>query len=426
MTRFRFSPPTAGRGLPFALLLVALLASPLPMTAQLVLGQYEDEAPLRTWNILGPVGAASLGLGEARFALPADMTAALANPALLARLGTFTVTLVGSLYTAELYRFSVLNTGVLESRGNARKEAYALDYGGASFRWRGWTVGISAGLLADYGRPDIDYEYYSRGALMYSLSSDQSGFLRTFQVAVARDLGPRLALGLGFNLSDGQLARNVAEENVGAGYSILDDKTQERRGFFLNAGVAWEPVAGVQLGAAVRTPHTLKASDRSLLQYAAPKTGTLIEIRAEAEDTYEEPWVAGAGLAWTIRRRLLATADIAYFAWSKYRVVYFDEPLRRDFRDVVRLGAGVQYSLSISLLGRQALVPLRAGFGYDPQPMRESHSAYSLLTLGTGLVVDSIQLDFGILFGSERGSGRDLAVRRIALTMSYARTRETR
>ena len=426
MTITRSLLRTSSRRLPSVLLVVALLAGPRPSAAQLVLGQYEDEAPLGTWNVLGPLGGASLGLGGTRFALASDITAALANPALLARLPKFTVTLGGSLSAAELYRFSVLNTGVLESAGNAQAESYALDYGGASFRWRGWTVGISAGLTADYGRPKVLYEYYSRGTLSYSLSSEQAGLRRTFQAAVARDLGPRLALGLGFHLSDGHLERRVKEEYYDAGYSILDDKTQEFRGFFLNAGLAWEPIAGLRFGAAVRTPQTLNAADRSLLQYTAPAAGTLIEILAEADDTYDEPWMAGAGLSWAIGSRVLAAADIAYFAWSKYRASYFDEPLRRDFRDVVRFGAGVQYYLSASLFGRPALFPLRAGFGYDPQPMSAPRSGYRLLTFGTGLVVDNLRLDLGVLFGSERGSGRDLAVRRVALTMSYVLAGELR
>jgi len=270
------------------------------------------------------------------------------------------------------------------------------------------------------------YEYSSRGAVLYSLSSEQAGFLRTFQAAVARDLGPRLALGVAFNLSAGHLNRRVKEEYAGDGYSILDDKTQDLRGFFLSAGLIWEPVAGLRFGAAVRTPQTLKSSDQSLLQYSAPAARTLIEIRAEAEDTYDQPWVAGAGLTWAIGSRFLAVADVSYFAWSKYRASYFDEPQRRDFRDVVRFGAGIQYRLSASLFGRPALFPLRAGLGYDPQPMNAPRSAYRLLTLGTGLDFGNIRLDIGLLFGSERGSGHGLAVRRVALTMSYVLAGEGR
>lgn len=414
------------RLLPSAFLVVALAAGPHPLAAQLVLGQYEDEAPLRTWNVLGPAGAVSSGLGETRFALVTDLVSAFANPALLARLPRFTVTLAGSLSADELYRFSVVNTGVLETTANVRADSSALDFGGASLRWRGWTFGLSAGLTADYGRPRVFYDYAPHGAVLYSLSTRQAGFRRTFQAAAGRELGSRLALGVGFNLSDGRIERLVDERNSSGGYSILDDKTQDFRGFFLTAGLLWEPVAGLRLGAAVRTPQTLNADNRSLLRYEAPTAGTLIEISAEAEDAYDEPWMAGAGLTWAIGSRILAAADAAYFAWSKYRASYFDEPLRRDFRDIVRFGAGVQVHLTASLFGRPAIFPLRAGFAYDPQPMNAPRSAYRLLTLGAGLGLDNFRIDAGLLVGSERGSGRDLTVRRVALTASYVLAGERR
>jgi len=407
-------------GLLSGFLVLVLLAGPPSSAAQLVLGQYEDEAPLRTWNGLGSLGAASVGLGETCFALAADMTAAFVNPALLARLPKFTVTLSGSLSSAELYRFSILNTGVLESPGNTRADSTALDYGGASVRWRSWTAGISAGITADHGRPKLQYDYSPHGTLAYSLAGDQAGFRRTFQAAAAREIGRRLAVGVGFQLSDGHLERRVEEDYRAAGYSILDEKTQDARAFFFTAGLVWEPVDGLRFGGAVRTPQTLKSTDHSLLRYEAAGAGSPIEIRAEAEDSYDEPWMAGAGVAWAIGSRFLVTADAAYFAWSKYRVTYFDEPQARDFRDIVRFGAGVQYELAVSLFGRAALVPLRAGFVYDPQPMNALHSSYRLLSLGAGLAVEGFRLDLGLLVGSERGSGRDLAVRRLALTLTYA------
>jgi hypothetical protein len=371
---------------------------------------------------LGSLGAASTGLGETCFALAADLTAAFVNPALLARLPKVVVTLSGSLSSTELYRFSILNTGVLESPGNTRADSTALDYGGASVRWRGWAVGIAAGITADHSRPRLRYDYSPHGALLYSLAGDQAGFRRTFQAAVARDIGRRLALGVGFQLSDGHLERRLEESYPAAGYSILDEKIQDARAVFITAGLVWEPIDGLRFGGAVRTPQTLQSTDQSLLRYEAAGGGSPIEIRAEAEDSSDEPWMAGAGMSWAIGSRFLVAADAAYFAWSRYRVTYFDEPQTRDFRDIIRFGAGVQYELAASLFGRAALLPLRAGFIYDPQPMDARHSSYRLLTLGAGLALGGFRLDLGLLAGSERGSGRDLAVRRLALTLTYAPT----
>ncbi len=54
-----------------------------PAWSQLVLGQYEDEAPLRSWNQYGFLGATSLAVGGTRFAFATDCSTSLANPSLL-------------------------------------------------------------------------------------------------------------------------------------------------------------------------------------------------------------------------------------------------------------------------------------------------------------------------------------------------------
>jgi hypothetical protein len=79
-----------------ALLLLGVLALPTVSSAQLVLGQYEDEAPLRSWNTFGLTVASSLGRGETQLALAEDCSAALGNPALLASLPKFSVGFNGS------------------------------------------------------------------------------------------------------------------------------------------------------------------------------------------------------------------------------------------------------------------------------------------------------------------------------------------
>ena len=88
---------TTTRALSYCLLVLAILiALPVASPAQLVIGQYEDEAPLRTWNSFGLALASSLGRGETMFALADDCSAALSNPALLADLPRLTLSFNGS------------------------------------------------------------------------------------------------------------------------------------------------------------------------------------------------------------------------------------------------------------------------------------------------------------------------------------------
>jgi hypothetical protein len=90
---------------PFACLVPFLfLLFPCQARPQLVLGQYEDEAPVRTWNTLGIELAPSLACGGARTAAAWDASAALVNPALLCGLPKLTVTANGSRTSASMFR----------------------------------------------------------------------------------------------------------------------------------------------------------------------------------------------------------------------------------------------------------------------------------------------------------------------------------
>jgi len=398
---------------------LAVLALPLTSPAQLVVGQYEDEAPLRTWNAFGVPTAVSLALGEARFALVSDASAALANPALLSRLGPFTLALSGGYHTADFHRFGIVNTGPVRSEGNLRAGFYALEFGGGSIRRGRWSFVLAAGLVEDYGRPEVQTSYSSQNTVVYTLLWRQTGVLRVFNASLAYDFGRGLSAGLGLNIAAGNLERRVREEFPADGIVIGDEKNQDFRGWFVNAGLAWRVRDGLLLGLVLRSPSVRKADNRSALRYESSRTATDIRIEASASDSLRQPWVAGAGLSWEFGRGFRAAADAAFFAWSAYRADFFGEPLARDFRNILRAGGGLEYSASYRLAGRPVRMPLRVGFLLDPQPMKAPRSAYSVLTFGTGLELGRLHLDVAAQIGRESGSGRALAIRRLAIGLNY-------
>lgn len=52
----------------FLFILILIFSSNI-IKSQCIIGQYEDEAPFRTWNILGVYNAQATGLGESLFGL---------------------------------------------------------------------------------------------------------------------------------------------------------------------------------------------------------------------------------------------------------------------------------------------------------------------------------------------------------------------
>jgi hypothetical protein len=150
-----------------------------------------------------------------------------------------------------------------------------------------------------------------------------------------------------------------------------------------------------------------------------PEAGTDIRIDAEAVNEYHQPWIVGAGCAYALSEAWSFAAEMAWFGWSAYNVTYFDEPLVRSFRNVVRAGAGAEYLAPVRVFGKPALIPLRLGLLFDPQPMGEPRSSYLALTLGTGLRLRAWAVDISGHIGQESGSGDSLKAAKIVLSLRY-------
>ncbi|MDH7512321.1 MAG: hypothetical protein QHH14_05170 [Clostridiales bacterium] len=398
--------------------LAALLFFPTASSAQLVLGQYEDEAPLRTWNIFGFQTASSLGRADISFALASDSAAALTNPALLFSLPRFTVTLSGTESSTSLYKFSIVNTGVLSTEDNLSLNLYAVDFAGISFHSKGWAVGLAVYLSEIYDRPRVSYEYYYRGALTYTLNFHQTGLLRNFSLALARKVSGRIQAGIGLTFFSGEFSRKIEEEWLTSGVAISDAKKQEFSGFYANAGVLVHVTEKLDLALVGRTAHKKKAPATSELVYDSSSTGTNIRIDGEATNTYEQPFVAGLGASYRFLPRLMVAADVAFFNWAGYRADYFDEELGRDFKNTIKASLGAEYAAPVRLFKKEAAIPIRAGVGYDMQPMKEPRSAYTYFSAGAGFYWSMICLDFGASFSRENGSGNSLTTRRMALSLT--------
>jgi hypothetical protein len=392
---------------------------PQALWPQMDLGQYKEEAPLRTWNKLGISTARSLGLGETQFTWGSDCAVSLTNPALLTRLAKITFTLNSSLSTAQLYRYSIVNTGPLSTRGNLSLSLIALDFAGASIRFKSWTLALSIGLIESYDRPQTGYEYPSEGIVLYSLQTNQGGDLKNINFSIARKLFGGLSAGIGLNYAYGFLERDVNEQWTTESITITDSKSHRFKGFYLNGGLLWQLTDKIEAAAIFRTPYVKKSESESLLRNLSPEGDTDIIIEASARNEYKQPLVAGIGVSYKFSPRLRAASDFTFYNWSAYKVDYFEEEFEGELKNTIKIGVGIEHSSSRHLFGREVKIPLRAGFIYDPQPMKEPNSAYFYLSLGTGIHWERFLLDGGLILGRESGSGNSLTASKVALSLSW-------
>src|SRR4030042_1792140 len=374
---------------------IFLFALPAISTAQLVIGQYEDEAPLRTWNTFGLATAASIGRGETMLALADHCSAALSNPALLAGLPKFTLSLNGSYSRSTLFRYSIVNTGVLVSKGNLGIGLFALDFGGLSYRFRDWHFALTAAITEVYDRPQAYAHSTYEGAPYASILFEQSGFLRTINVAGARSVGRRFQVGIGLNFIQGELERNVEDQYVVDQIPISHHTSQNFSGFYLNGGFLARVTERLDLAVTFRTSYDKKSESGSEYRYQASQAGTDILIEGASDDLYHQPWAAGVGARYELSPGFRVLGDLTYFRWSGYQAEYFGEKKKRDFRPSFKAALGGEYNALVSLFNNDATIPLRLGVGYGRQPRRTPRSAYAIFSVGTGVHWQKIALDIG-------------------------------
>ncbi|NIM92083.1 MAG: hypothetical protein GTO17_14185 [Candidatus Aminicenantes bacterium] len=401
------------------LILTLLLFFPSPSWSQLVIGQYEDEAPFRTWNTFGVKTASSLARGETQFTLASDCSVALSNPALLLKLPKAAFTLSYQSSKALFYKYSIVNTGVLFSEENFPHQFYVIDFIGTSVRFDGWALAVSWSLLEVYSRPPAEYQYMSGGTTYYSIDLEQKGKLDNINFSLSRRLFKGLSIGFGFNYVYGQLDRNIVEEWIVDRITITDNKSQEYRGYYFNGGLSLDLTDKFRVGAVFRTPFTKKSKSQSSLGYNSPAGDTDIRIEATSNDEYYQPLVIGLGASFEVSDGLRMMSDIVFYDWSSYKVDYFEEPLQRDFKDVIKIGVGAEYESSHVLFNQVFYVPWRVGFIYDPQPMKEPSSSYLYFTFGSGIRWKRIVFDAAFIIGQERGSEDSLSANKVAFTLSY-------
>lgn len=403
----------------FFFLMAWAFIDPTASAAQLVLGQYEDEAPLRTWNTFPFATASSLGRGETSFSFASDASAALTNPSLLLHLPKVSFVLNSSYNSASLFKYSIVNTGILRTEKNLTLGLYAIDFAGVSLHIGKWAVGLAVALSEIYDRPVVQVESSYQGNPYYLINLRQEGLLRTFHFSLARSLGRRVQAGLGINFVTGKLEKEIFEQWFDTNLTITDTKSWDFSGIFLNAGLTIGLTEKWNAGVIFRSPFLKKSKSQSLWRYNSPAGKTEISIGASSEDTYRQPLVIGLGTSYKFSELLRFSTDISFTNWSKYEVDFFGEELKRSFRDIFRVGVGVEYLSYFRLFGQYFTSPLRVGFIFDPQPMREPKSSYYYLAIGSGVYWKGLALDFATLIGQENGSGSTLSGRKLALSVRY-------
>ena len=389
------------RGHVFALLLITLSAA--STYGQTNLGQYEDEAPLGSWNLWGPYSSRSLGMGQVILALPYDSSAGLHNPAALPFVQDSHIVLNAVRNSASLYKYSLVNTGVLSTREPATAANFMVGYVGGTYLQGRWAFSLNYGELENYLRPSLEY----LGGV--SFRCRYQGSLDYLNLAVARRLSDMISLGVAISRVWGdrfwEVEYSFYTERIKS--LSIEKMNQTFSGHFATVGLLIKVNDKLNLAVAWRSPHKRRAKSTFYREFS--NRLVFIPSRAESDaDEYRIPSVIGLGAGYRVNSRLTMGMDVALFGWKKYEVIYFGEPTRRSFANRTKVNLGAEYLLPLQIGQQSITIPLRLGYYYDPQPPVSPETNYHNLTFGCGLKLWRLNFDLAFAYGLEKSSGHNL------------------
>jgi long-subunit fatty acid transport protein len=403
-----------------------------------------------------PVGSGARAVGKATafIGVADDATAASHNPGGLVQLERPEVSVVGS-YFVRIEQQDVTQpaTGV----EGQHLDSFDLNYLSAVYPFevlrRTVIVSLNVQRLFDLqGATDVTSRFATIDGVQ-RVSSRQAGGLFTISPAVAVQVTPAFSVGVAFNVWPDLFGNGWEQEVtvqgdgfIGSGNRIVPFTSQGRiaedfafEGFNVTAGFLWTISPRFSLGGVFRSPFTARVPHAhtstltvTLQDGSAPVTSAL-----SFRDTLDldMPMAYGLGLAARLSDRFTISFDVARIHWSDFRL---EESSRDDVLLVengapsgkgravlsgaaddttsVRLGAEylwIRPQLLTPWFGaRRVVVPVRAGFFYDPEPGDGPPDNFFGFSLGTGIAVGSFVFDLAYTFrtGTVKSAATDTQV----------------
>jgi hypothetical protein len=371
-------------------------------------------------------GARAAGMGDAFIAVSDDGTAASWNPAGLAQLRQpeFSLVYVVSDHGLRFAGVRSLDDSVAYATHRFAYTNSSIDFASAAVPFSiakkpvtlqaGWhrLYQLSADLTGSIERVPL----HPPGPTTSVLMADQTnGDIDLFSVAGAVKLTSHLAVGGSVDIWRGDWTdrQSLIEESAGDGASALFNSTQtvRMRGQSLSGGVlltypAWN------VGLVYHAPYWASFDINSQVVASGVPTSR-IDARGPR---FRLPRSMGAGIARRFGARWTAAAALTHDQWTDAvldrvpgvpgPVSFFDgaPPALSTTRDTLSLNVGFEHLV----LREGSVVPLRLGFGWEPQGGTDPHTRdpvdYLLVSAGAGYNTNRFKFDAAVQY--RRGSFR--------------------
>jgi long-subunit fatty acid transport protein len=366
-------------------------------------------------------GARAMGMGGAFIGVADDATAASWNPAGLIQLEKPEVSIVGGYFSrreefSSSTRPEINNTGEVDgSNLNYLSAAYPFQF------YRNMVVSVNYQRLYDFNRSfshRLDFSSAGLDVTQYK-QFEQDGFVGAVGIAAAVQITPNLSLGVTLNIWTGQLfwdngwKETFTERSVGTQggvpvtiNTLVADKYADFHGINTNFGILWNITPSLTLGGVIKTPfdasidHKFSFSQTS--QFGLPVSTTVTSQQSFVEGVdLRMPLSYGLGLAWRVSDALTLDLDVYRTHWSdyilsdsrgnKFSPIDGRPEAESNINNTNQVRVGGEYLFLFP--EKNMVVPIRAGFFYDPEPSQGTVKDFYGFSAGSGIAYKRFVFD---------------------------------
>ncbi len=370
-------------------------------------------------------GARAMGMGSAFIAVADDATAASWNPAGLSQLKKPEISFALSYFGR---REDYSSRKHPEAEGMQKSLNRELNYLSIVYPFKlletNMIISLNYQRLYDFER-DINIDYFSRSkdpssrsitTTKQKIDFSQEGALKAIGLAYAVEITPYLSMGITFNIwpnrifgTNGWESDNVVDTAIYGKKIIFNRSKNHNRyhdftGFNMNIGLLWKANSFLTIGAVIKTPFTaslkheqLRTSYNRFFPFSRP-----LKIRENVD--LEMPLSYGLGIALRFSDTFTMSFDVYRTEWSEFILEDGSgnrtSPITGKTSHKSHIHATHQVRLGTEYLFilEKTVIPVRCGLFYDPEPSVKHSEDFWGFSVGTGISIGNVILDFAYQF----------------------------
>ncbi|MDM8515830.1 outer membrane protein transport protein [Desulfobacterales bacterium HSG16] len=369
-------------------------------------------------------GARALGMGGAFIAVADDATSASWNPGGLIQLKETEFSIVGTCF----HRIEDNGFGAMpEASGRQSISAANLNYLSFAYPFnlmkRNMIVSVNYQYLYDFNR-EWNFVINHKSELFTTdrhIQYKQKGWLSAVGLAYCIQVTPRFSLGFTVNIWKDGLGKNdwkqeTFEKDYGihlsSGKAFTDEYYTSDKytfdGFNANLGMLWNVNDHFIIGAVIKTPFSADLKHEVVFESSQ---STQVTNYTE-DETLDMPLSYGVGIAYRFSDNLTLSGDIYRTEWQDFilenangtRISLISglPEAESDIDPVLQVRVGMEYLF----IRPKSIIPIRAGFFYDPAPAEGSPDDFFGFSMGSGIAVGSCVFDAAYQYRFGNGVGQ--------------------